>query len=83
MSDRLTRYGRWSGKIGENISYGRSDARDVVIQLLVDDGIRSRGHRKNIFDPEFRVVGVGCGQHAGYRAMCVTTFASDYKETEN
>jgi len=80
MSHRVKRYGRWSGKLGENVSYGRSDARDVVVQLIVDDGIRSRGHRRNMFDPEFRVLGVGCGQHAGYRTMCVMTFASGYDD---
>ncbi len=80
MCDRANRYGKWSGKVGENISYGRSDARDVVIQLIVDDGIRSRGHRTNIFDPDFRIVGVACGEHSGYRVMCVTTFAADYTE---
>ena len=79
MSDRVKHYGRWTGKIGENISYGRSDARDVVIQLIVDDGIRTRGHRRNMFDPEFRVVGVACGEHSGYGAMCVMTFASRYR----
>jgi len=81
MSDRVSRYGKWTGKIAENISYGRSDAREVVVQLIVDDGTPSRGHRQNMFDPDFRVVGVACGRHAEYRAMCVTTFASAYKET--
>ena len=81
MADRVNRYGDWSGKIGENISYGRSEAREVVIQLIVDDGAPSRGHRKNLFDPDFRVVGIACGTHAQYRAMCVTTFASGYQET--
>ncbi len=80
MCDRANRYGKWSGKIGENISYGRSDARDVVIQLIVDDGLTDRGHRGNIFDPQFRVVGVACGEHSKYRAMCVTTFAAGYDE---
>jgi len=80
MVDRFNRYGRWHGKIGENISYGSSDARDVVVQLLVDDGVPSRGHRKNIFDPEFRVAGVACGGHSEYGAMCVTTFASTYDD---
>ncbi|MDJ0893380.1 MAG: CAP domain-containing protein [Gammaproteobacteria bacterium] len=80
MCDRSNRYGRWAGKIGENISYGPSDARDVVLQLIVDDGIRARGHRDNIFDPEFKVVGVACGGHSKYRAMCVMTFAAGYDE---
>lgn len=83
MADRVSRYGQWSGKIGENISYGQSDAREVVVQLIVDDGTPSRGHRKNLLDPDFRVVGIACGRHAEYQGMCVTTFASDYKETEN
>ncbi len=81
MSDRVSRYGKWSGKIGENISDGRSDAREVVVQLIVDDGIPSRGRRKNFFSPDFRVVGVACGPHSEYRAMCVTTFASGYEDT--
>ena len=80
MCDRANRHGRWTGKIGENISYGRSDARDVVVQLIVDDSLRSRAHRENIFDPEFRIVGVACGEHSTYRAMCVTTFAHGYDE---
>ena len=81
MCDRANRYGKWSGKVGENISYGRSDARDVVIQLIVDDGLTDRGHRDNIFDPRFTVVGVACGEHSKYRAMCVTTFAAGYAES--
>ena len=81
MSDRVSRYGEWSGKIGENISYGRSDAREVVVQLIVDDGSPGREHRQNLFDSEFKLVGLACGQHSEYRSMCVTTFAMDYKDT--
>ncbi len=81
MCDRANHYGTWSGKVGENISYGQSDARNVVVQLIIDDGLTDRGHRENIFDPEFRVVGVACGEHSRYRAMCVTTFAAGYAES--
>ncbi len=81
--DRANRHGRWSGKIGENISYGRADARDVVIQLIVDDGLPDRGHRDNIFDPAFRVVGIACGDHSEYRAICVTTFDAGYRQSRD
>jgi uncharacterized protein YkwD len=78
--DRMARFGQWSGQAGENIYYGQRDARGIVIALIVDDGERSRGHRKNIFSPAFHFTGIACGPHASFGKMCVIDFAGSFVE---
>ena len=47
-------------KAGENVAYGYRTGRSVV-----DDGwMRSAGHRRNILDPDFRLMGLAARQSA-------------------
>lgn len=78
MEKRILRHGRWTVAIGENVTYGPYQAdrgREVVAQLIVDDGVPDRGHRGNIFNPQFRLVGVACGPHPEFEMVCVMDFA--------
>ena len=52
MGSRLEKHGQWMGQIAENISFGHDEGLHAVIQLLVDDGVSSRGHRKNMLNPK-------------------------------
>lgn len=78
--ERLNRYGTWHVLWGENISYGKATARDIVMALIVDDGLPGRKHRKNIFNPEFHFAGAAVGPHARYRTLCSIEFAAVYLE---
>jgi uncharacterized protein YkwD len=81
--DRMNRYGTWQDGVAENIAYGGYSTRGVVIQLIVDDGVPGREHRRNIFNPDYRFVGVACGTHSRLHDMCVMDFAARYSEQEN
>ena len=80
--DRMSRYGTWRITVAENIYYGSSNPRDIVLQLIIDDGVEGRGHRLNIFNSDYRVVGIGCGPHAQFDMMCVMNFAAGFSETQ-
>ena len=76
---RLEKY-CYFGYYGENISYGYDDARKIVIQLLEDDKVSGREHRKTILSRAYTHVGIGCGTHKRYNYMCVQDFAERYKD---
>jgi hypothetical protein len=72
---RLRRHGLHGRVSAENIAYGPSTPSDVVRELIIDSGVASRGHRRNIFHPDLAAAGVACGPHRDYAAMCVMDFA--------
>ncbi len=61
--------------IGENIDYGSSNPIEILLTLLIDEGITDRGHRKNILEKDFKYIGLSIGYHASYQSMCVMDFA--------
>ena len=78
--ERIARYGNFAGGWAENISYGKSSARDVVLALIIDDGLPARKHRKNIFNPSYGYAGAAFGRHARFGTMCSMDFAGGYAE---
>lgn len=83
MARRIQRNGRWTIAIGEAITYGPYVAdrgRDVIAQLLVDDGVPSRGHRQTLYDKDYRLAGVSCGPHPTFAMACAIDFAGGVEE---
>ena len=58
---------------------GPNDALGVIISLTLDDGEEERPHRTNLFNSDYRKVGIACGQHQTEFQMCVMDFAFDFK----
>ncbi len=76
MVQRIERYGKWTGTAAENIEYGDAEARRITINLIVDDGVADRGHRRNIFNREIKLAGSAIAPHRTYRHVCVIDFAA-------
>lgn len=79
-SQRMSRYGQLLDFSAENITFGSDTAVRVVMDLIIDDGVLSRGHRQILFSSNYKRMGVACGPHRTYRVMCTMTYAGEYRE---
>ena len=61
--------------VGENIHYGSNNAIEIVIDLLIDDGIKDVGHRLNILNETYVFSSVSIQHHKTHKYNCVINFA--------
>jgi len=58
----------------ENCDYGVDHPLEVVIDLLIDEGVPGKGHRENILNPKVNTIGVGYAPHKTYVVNVVCEF---------
>ena len=76
------RYGPMLGaysEVAENCAYGYENASDILIRLLIDEGIPDLGHRKNLLNPGTNKIGLSIQPHKKYRYNCVMSFGKKSK----
>lgn len=63
MASRIEAELDWEATIGENIVYGVGTPLEALLNLAIDDGVSSRGHRTNIFQKNFYYTGMATEMH--------------------
>ena len=80
VSDRIEKYCEWDGAIAENLDFGFKNAENIMINLLLDDGVKERYQRSNIFYPDFKYIGIGVGNHRDYGICVCIGYARNVRE---
>ncbi len=75
---RLRTRAKAGGTIGENCDYGNEEPLDILMSLLIDEGVTSLGHRKNLLEGRFKFIGIAIEPHKKYRMSCVMDFAEKF-----
>jgi len=65
---------KYSEYTGENCDYGFQNPLDILIDLLIDEGVSGYGHRKNILNSTYYYIGVSIQPHKKYKWNCVMDF---------
>jgi len=80
FNERINRFGTTRGRIGENIALRKDSAREIVLLWIIDDGVPSRLHRKNLFNSEYKKAGIAYGKGNDGRGLCVLDLAAEFFE---
>lgn len=58
----------------ENVFVGTPEALEALILLLIDKGVKDKGHRKNLLDPTFTLMGASFKEMNNKKAVLVQDF---------
>ena len=79
ITDRIEKYCEWDGVVAENLDFGFKEPDNVAMNMIMDDGVKEKCQRKNIFNKEFNYIGVGVGKHKVYGICVVIGYASNIR----
>jgi hypothetical protein len=82
LQKRVESFGKWTGNLVEALDYGSCNAFEVVLSLLVDDGLATRPHRKALLNQNFKKIGLGAGPHSEFKTVVCLLFAVGFNDNE-
>ncbi len=63
MNEIIEKYGSFSGNFSRSMEFGGENAEQVIMNLIVNDGDKSRSQRDSLLDGNLKVVGLASGKH--------------------
>ena len=75
LPQNIEKYCEWGGMLCENLDFGTKQAQNIMIKLLLCDGIKQRYQRMNIFKPELKYIGISQNTHIKYGVCTVIHYA--------
>ena len=79
VSDRIEKYVEWDGAAAESLDFGFKKAENIILNLLIDDGVKDRYQRYNLFNNKFKYIGVGAGPHRDYGTCVVIGYTMNIR----
>ena len=80
VSERIEKYCEWDYSATEVIEVSSKNPQDILISLIVDDGLKNRPDRMTLFNPAYNFVGISCGMHSEYEIVTVIVFTGSIRQ---
>lgn len=81
MNSLIEKYGNFTGSFNRVMECGGSSPEQVVINLLVSDGDKSRSQRNTLLNKSLKRIGVASGKHDIYRTATIIILCTKFENT--
>ena len=81
MNALIEKYGSFTGSFNRVMECGGATPEQVVINLLVSDGEKTRGQRDALLSKALKRVGIASGEHDIYRTATMILFCTKFDNT--
>ena len=81
MNALIEKYGSFVGSFNRVMECGGATPEQIVTNLLVSDGDKSRGQRDALLSPALKRVGVASGKHEVYRTATMIIMCTKFENT--
>lgn len=81
MSAIIDKYGSFTGAFNRVMECGGATPEQVVINLLVSDGDKSRSQRDALLNKSLKKIGVASGTHDIYKTATIIIFCTQFQNT--
>ena len=81
MNSIIDKYGSFVGSFNRVMECGGATPEQVIINLLVSDGDRSRSQRDALLNKSLKRIGVASGKHDIYRVATVIIFCTKFQNS--
>ena len=82
LTDRIEKYCEWDGMVAENLDFGFKEGSNIIMNMVVDDGVKERCQRRNMFNKEFKYIGIGVGPHKIFGIGVVIGYAINIRKIQ-
>ena len=79
LPERIEKFINWDGACAENLDFGFKNPENIILNLIVDDGSPDRSQRSNLFNANYKYVGIGCSEHRDYHYCSVFVYAKSLR----
>lgn len=80
MDEIIAKHGEFTGNFSRSMEFGANSSEQVVVNLVVCDGDKTRGQRESLLNGNLKRVGVATGKHGTYRTCTVIVSCTKWSD---